>query len=94
MLMLDMVRGDNGKHSVSSLGPKCHWFTLMLPCASLWALEADVTLRDVMSVEYFTNLSTGSSFPIVGTCTSDRRRAVHSDSSRAVLPLSCQKNTV
>ena len=66
----------------------------MLPHASLWALEADVTLIDVMSVEYFTNMSTGSSFTIVGTCARDRRRAVHSDSSHAVLPLSCQKNTV
>ena len=86
MIMIGMVRGYNGKHSVSSVGSKCHWVTLMLPCALLWALEADVTLRDVMSVEYFTNPSTGSSFTIVGTCVSDRRRGIHSDSSRAMLP--------
>ena len=93
-VMIVMIHVTNLVPSVASVGSKCHWITLMLPCASLWVLEADVTLRDVMSVEYFTNLSTGPSFSIVRTCGSDRRRAVHSDSSRAVLPMSCQTNTV
>ena len=63
----------------------------MLPHASLWALEADVTLIDVMSVEYFTNPSTAPLSVIVRTCTTPWRRGIHADSSRAVLPLSCQK---
>ena len=58
----------------------------MLPCASLWALEADVTLRDVMSVEYFTNPSTASLFTVDGTCATPWRRSMHSDLSPAVLP--------
>ena len=63
----------------------------MLPHASLWALEADVTLIDVMSVEYFTNPSTAPLSVIGGTCATPWRRGIHADSSRAVLPLSCQK---
>ena len=57
-VMIVMIHVTNLVPSVASVGSKCHWITLMLPCASLWVLEADVTLRDVMSVEYFTNLST------------------------------------
>ena len=34
----------------------------MLPHALLWALEADVTLIDVMSVEYFTNPTCNGKF--------------------------------
>ena len=58
----------------------------MLPHASLWALEADVTLIDVMSVEYFTNPSTAPLSVIGGTCATPWRRGVHSDLSPAVLP--------
>ena len=58
----------------------------MLPHASLWALEADVTLIDVMSVKYFTNPNTAP-LPMVGeTCATPWRRGMHSDSSRALLP--------
>ena len=58
----------------------------MLPHASLWALEADVTLIDVMSVEYFTNPSTVSLSAVDGTCATPWRRSMHADLSPSVLP--------
>ena len=51
----------------------------------------DVTLRDVMNVEYFSNPSTGSSIPIRGTCASPRRPARQPNPSRAVLPQGWRK---
>ena len=92
--MIGIIHGTNLMHSVMSARVEMSLEYSHASCASLWALEADVTLRDVMSVEYYTNPSTGSSFPIVGTCASDRRRAIRSDSSRAVLPLTSQETTV
>ena len=84
--MIGTTKRLNRMHSAGSCGSKCQRSTLPLSCASLWALEADVTLRDVMSVEYFTNPSTAPLSMIGGTCATPWRRAMHSDSSRALLP--------
>ena len=92
--MIGIIHGMIGiilTHSVMSARVEMSLEYSHASCASLRALEADVTLRDVMSVEYFTNQSTAPLSVIVGTCTMPWRRGIHSDSSRAVLPLSCQK---
>ena len=89
--MIGIIHGTNLMHSVMSARVEMSLEYSHASCASLWALEADVTLRNVMSVEYFTNPSMASLSVIVGTCTMPWRRGIHSDSNRAVLPLSCQK---
>ena len=89
--MIGITKRLNRMHSAGSCGSKCQRSTLPLSCASLRAPEGDVTLRDVMNVEYFSNPSTGSSIPIRGTCASPRRPARQPNPSRAVLPQGWRK---
>ena len=89
--MIGTTKLLNRMHLAASCGSKCQRSTLPLSCASLRAPEGDVTLRDVMNVEYFSYPSTGSSFPIRGTCASRRRPARQPNPSRAVLPQGWRK---
>ena len=53
-------------------------------------LEGDVTLTEVMSVEYCSDLSIGCSYLSIGPCVSARRHSRHPDPSRAMLPQRCR----
>ena len=92
--MVGSTTDTNRMHSAARLGSK------LLSCMSCFyspcwqALEDDVTLTEVMNIEYFSDLSIGCSYLSIASCVSARRRSRHPNPSRAMLPQRCQKTPV